>query len=88
MAYQLVTCPETARLEMIEYEDSPLGMLIVECSRFRPPCGPTCPRTCAARLDERERERAPEPEPEPGPGSEEDDATLLELVVVRRGWTR
>lgn len=76
MAYQLVTCPETARLEMIEYEDSPLGMLIVECSRFQPPYDPTCPRTCAARLDSR------------GFGSEQDDATLVELVAGRRGWTR
>jgi len=86
MAYQLVTCPETARLEMIEYEDSPLGMLIIECSRFRPPYDPTCPRTCAARLDSRGLE--PEPELELEPGSEQDDATLVELVAVRRGWTR
>ena len=55
MIYRLVTCPETAHLELIEYEDHPLGMLICRCSRFRPPDDITCPRTCAARLDRRAR---------------------------------
>ena len=55
MPTMLVTCPETAHLEAIEYEDDPAGMLIVSCSRF----GPTldCPRTCAARLDRRTHDR-------------------------------
>ena len=55
MASRLVTCPETAHLEMIEYEDTPLGMLIHACSQHRPACDVSCPRTCAARLDRRER---------------------------------
>ena len=50
--YRLVTCPETAHLELIDYEDTPLGMLIRECSRFRPACAITCTRTCAARFDQ------------------------------------
>lgn len=53
MAFMLVTCPETAHLEQIEYDLHPLGMLIRECSRFEAPCPLTCPRTCAARLDQR-----------------------------------
>jgi hypothetical protein len=57
MAYRLITCPEIAHLELIEYEDHPCGMLIQACSRFRPPGAVTCPRTCAARLDRRDRER-------------------------------
>jgi hypothetical protein len=57
MPYQLVTCPETAHLELIEYEATPIGMLILACSQFRPPGCLSCPRTCAARIDGRARER-------------------------------
>ena len=56
---RLVTCPETAHLETIGYIDHPLGMLVESCSRFEPPCGLTCRRTCAALLDRRERASAP-----------------------------
>lgn len=51
--YRLITCPETAHLELIEYEETPMGLVIAACSRFRPACQPSCPRTCAARLDRR-----------------------------------
>ena len=50
--YRMVTCPETAHLELIEYDDTPLGMLIRGCSRFRPACAIACSRTCAARFDQ------------------------------------
>jgi hypothetical protein len=53
MAYRMITCPETAHLEMIDYEDTPCGMVISTCSRFRS-CEETCPRTCAARFDRRD----------------------------------
>jgi hypothetical protein len=53
MATKLLTCPETAHLEMVEYQTHPFGMLIDACSRFRPPCEVNCARTCAARLDRR-----------------------------------
>ncbi len=53
MACKLITCPESAHLEMIVYEDTPLGMLIEACTRFAPGCPMSCPRTCAARLDRR-----------------------------------
>jgi hypothetical protein len=59
MAYQLITCPESAHLELIEYEETPCGILIFGCSAFRPPCAVDCPRTCAARLDRRQRELDP-----------------------------
>lgn len=55
MRAMLVTCPETAHLEKIEYFLSPLGMLVKSCTRF-PGCMMDCPRTCAARLDRRERD--------------------------------
>lgn len=55
MAHKLVTCPETAHLEMIDYQDHPFGILIDACTRFRPVCTVECPRTCAARLDRREQ---------------------------------
>jgi hypothetical protein len=52
--YRLITCPETAHLEMIEVEDTPYGYVIAACSRFRPPDCVECPRTCAARMDRRD----------------------------------
>jgi hypothetical protein len=55
MAYQLVTCPETAHVELIEHEQDPLGLLILACSRFRPPWDLQCARTCATRMDRRDR---------------------------------
>jgi hypothetical protein len=56
MTYRLLTCPETAHLELIEHLDDPLGTIITGCSRFRPPCELACPRTCAAQLDRGARE--------------------------------
>ena len=58
MASKLVTCPDSAHLEMIVYEDTPLGMLVEACTRFDVGCPMSCPRTCAARLDQRTREEA------------------------------
>ena len=55
MPYQHVTCPETAHLELIEYERDTLGLLIVACSRFLPQWRLRCGRTCAARMDRRDR---------------------------------
>ena len=77
MAYQLVTCPETAHLEMIEYDDPPLGLLIVECSRFCASRGLACPRTCAARLDRRARE----------PGERGFEREVTQIFAVPR-WAR
>jgi hypothetical protein len=51
---RLITCPETAHLEMIEYEETPVGCVISACSRFRPATAVMCPRTCAARMDRRD----------------------------------
>ena len=55
MPSKLVTCPETAHLEEIEYDDHPLGMLIRACSRFAPPCAIGCERRCAMLLDRKRR---------------------------------
>lgn len=54
MPRRLVTCPDTAHLELISYQEHPLGTLVDECSRFADGV-PTCPRTCAERLDRRSR---------------------------------
>lgn len=51
----MVTCPESAHLERIEYDTSPFGMLIRACSGHATTCEAACPRTCAARLDRRDR---------------------------------
>lgn len=53
MASMMVTCPESAHLETIDHEEHPLGMLIVKCTAYPGECAPGCPRTCAARLDQR-----------------------------------
>jgi hypothetical protein len=55
MERKLVTCPETAHLEQIEYESSPCGMLIASCTRFDPPGEVNCARECAARFDRKSR---------------------------------
>lgn len=57
--YRLITCPETAHLELIEYEHTPYGYVISACSRFRPACKVGCPRTCAARMDRRDMNTPP-----------------------------
>jgi hypothetical protein len=53
MALLLVTCPESAHLEQIEYEVDVLGMLLVGCTAFGDGCSIDCPRTCAKHLDRR-----------------------------------
>jgi hypothetical protein len=53
MKTMLVTCPETAHLERLEYEERPHGMHILSCTRFSPACAVTCDRVCAARLDQK-----------------------------------
>jgi len=57
MASTLITCPESAHLEEIELIDTPVGLLVQRCSAFAGGV-PDCPRTCAARLDQRQRLRA------------------------------
>jgi hypothetical protein len=60
--YKLVTCPGTEQPELVEYVETPLGMLIYRCSRFRPVCALDCTRGCAVKLQERtqaDRERGP-----------------------------
>jgi hypothetical protein len=52
--FQLVTCPDTAHLETIEVEQTRFGRVLVGCTRL---CdGEVCPRTCVARLDQRDRD--------------------------------
>lgn len=80
MAYMLVTCPETAHLELIDYDSHPLGLLIRECSRFRPPCAIHCGRTCAARLDRRDRQQCEEEEA----WLEVGDITRLDVLAALR----
>lgn len=52
----LVTCPETAALEQIEYDSHPLGRLILACTRYEV-CPIRCSRRCAALLDREDRGR-------------------------------
>ena len=77
MPSTLVTCPESAHLERIDYEVHPLGMLVTACTRFSPACAVTCGRICAARLDQKRRLR---------PDFLDEDDTVTEehtLVTVR-----
>jgi hypothetical protein len=58
---KLVTCPETAHLELIDFDLHPLGVLIRACTRFAPSCEAKCERTCAARMDRRARDTSRPP---------------------------
>ncbi|HVK82828.1 MAG TPA: hypothetical protein VM513_01915 [Kofleriaceae bacterium] len=58
MPSMLVTCPDTSQLELIDFEDDDLGMLITACTAFKPACELGCARTCAARIDQHRRQRA------------------------------
>jgi hypothetical protein len=73
MERKLVTCPETAHLEEIEYEATPCGMLIHACSRFEPRSELQCARVCAARLDRRRSRGADELESEQAREVRDDD---------------
>jgi len=53
MERQQVTCPETTNLELIDYERTPLGVVITGCSRFLPRCALGCSRGCATCMDHR-----------------------------------
>jgi hypothetical protein len=64
MAYKLVTCPETAHIELIDLDEHPLGILVKGCSRFRPACQLACTRACSANLDRRDRRTDPQTDPE------------------------
>lgn len=79
MPFKLVTCPETAHLELLAYEDHPVGTLVVECSRF--PGELACPRTCAERLDQKAR-RLHELDPEVCSVLEVGDETNLGMSSV------
>jgi menaquinone-dependent protoporphyrinogen IX oxidase len=50
-----ITCPETAHLEEVDLESTPLGILVAGCSRFEPRCDVQCARECARRMDHRDR---------------------------------
>ena len=47
MANALVRCPQTQRLERVEYVATPLGPLLRTCSRFAPATAMRCTRPCA-----------------------------------------
>ena len=50
-----IICPETAHREQIDYESTPVGLIILGCSRFQPRCNVECARACARKIDRRER---------------------------------
>ncbi|HSK04248.1 MAG TPA: hypothetical protein VK932_23505 [Kofleriaceae bacterium] len=60
MERKRITCPETSHLELIDYERTPLGVVIDGCSRFLPRCAVGCSRLCATMMDRREYRTYPE----------------------------
>jgi len=76
MESKLITCPESAHLAQIKYEDHPFGLLIVACSEFQPACAVTCPRTCAVRFDRRDLL-------EPSFDGDDDEDTLINMPAAR-----
>lgn len=79
MRSMLLTCPESAHLAEIGYEDHPLGMLITSCSQFSPACAVTCSRLCAARLDQRQREA------DALPDDEDTEISVIPIAALVRG---
>jgi hypothetical protein len=71
-----VTCPETAHLEEIDLEHTPLGVVVAGCSRFEPRCNVSCARECARRIDARERRDA------------DDREERVLVVYADASWTR
>lgn len=96
MERKLVTCPESAHLEEIEYESSPCGMLIASCTRFQPRSEVSCTRECAARFDRRQRLAAdtdaqfdPAPLDDDDSDDEDPEAEIdLEIALFSRGTLR
>lgn len=54
MEHKRITCPETAHLEEVDLERTPLGTVVAGCSRFSPRGAVDCTRACAARMDRRD----------------------------------
>jgi menaquinone-dependent protoporphyrinogen IX oxidase len=54
MERKQTTCPETGRLEEVELDRTPLGLIVTGCSRYRDGAL-ACPRECARRMDRRDR---------------------------------
>jgi hypothetical protein len=52
---KIIKCPETERLEEIDFERTPCGIVIAGCSRFEPHCAVACTARCAAALDKLDR---------------------------------
>jgi hypothetical protein len=65
MTRKLITCPETDHLEVIDFEDTALGIVIASCSRLARG-GLQCSRMCAALID-----RSASLEPCGGPWSDD-----------------
>jgi menaquinone-dependent protoporphyrinogen IX oxidase len=55
MERRRIDCPETEKREQIDFERTPCGVVITECSRFEPRCALACSARCAALLDRRDR---------------------------------
>lgn len=54
MESKLITCPDTAHLEQIEFERTRRGIVIARCSRFTPSDCVNCGGECARRMDIRD----------------------------------
>lgn len=77
MERKRITCPETFHLELIDYERTPLGVVIDGCSRFLPRCAVGCSRLCAAMMDRREYRTDPESREDEHAGEDEREDTLV-----------
>jgi menaquinone-dependent protoporphyrinogen IX oxidase len=54
MERKRITCPETGRLEDVELDRTPLGLIVTGCSSHRDDAF-ACPCECARRMDRRDR---------------------------------
>ncbi len=57
METKKVTCPATGRVEELELERTPCGIVVAGCSHFTPTGAVTCDRACACLLDREDADR-------------------------------
>ena len=60
MERKAITCPRTAHLEVIDYERTPLGLVVTGCTQFAPN-DVRCTCECARRFDLRDRANNADP---------------------------
>jgi hypothetical protein len=63
MERRRIDCPDTEKREEIDFERTPLGVVVTGCSHFSPRCAVSCGGRCARLLDRRDRRDVEDAQP-------------------------